>query len=69
MLKSSYTDPLIPLHESNSAELTRLSLNITTLTSLIEDSEHRGMQRLAAMFTRSRQSKVEQARDCSARSE
>ena len=61
MLQSAYTDPLIPLQESPSAELTRLSSNITTLTDLIENCEHRGMRHLAAMFARSRNNKVEQA--------
>ena len=59
-----YVDPLIPLNENIPAKLTRLSLNITTLTSLIESAERRNLGYLTAMFARSRQGKVDQARTC-----
>ena len=59
-----YVDPLIPLNENIPAKLTRLSLNITTLTSLIESAERRNLGYLTAMFARSRQGKVDQARAC-----
>ena len=59
-----YVDPLIPLNENIPAKLTRLSLNIKTLTSLIESAERRNLGYLTAMFARSRQDKVDQARTC-----
>ena len=68
MPEPSYVDPLIPLQESTPEELTRLSANIAVLTNLIEDSEHRGLGHLAAMFLRSRNNKVEQALSRIARS-
>ena len=68
MSKPPYVDPLIPLQENSAAELTRLSLNITTLTHLIEDADHQGRVFLTTLFTRARNSKVAQARACVARS-
>ena len=68
MSKPPYVDPLIPLQESSASELARLSLNITTLTHLIEDSDHHGRVFLKSLFTRARNSKVAQARACMARS-
>ena len=59
-----YLDPLIPLDENIPAKLTRLSANIATLTSLIDQSERRGLGHLTAMFARSRQGKVDQAHAC-----
>ena len=59
-----YVDPLIPLNENIPTKLARLSLNITTLTSLIEGAERRRLGYLTAMFTRSRQGKVDQAFAC-----
>ena len=69
MSKPPYVDPLIPLQESSTAELTRLSLNITTLTRLIEDADRQGRIFLTTLFTRARESKVAQARACMARSQ
>lgn len=54
-------DPLAPLHEDIPAELARLSLEIATLTSLIEAAEQRGLGHLTVMFDRSRQSKAKHA--------
>lgn len=59
-----YLDPLIPSDENIPAKLTRLSANIATLTSLIDHSQRRGLGHLTAMFDRSRQDKVDQARTC-----
>lgn len=61
---SSHVDPLIPPHEDVPAKLTRLSLNIATLTRLIDEAERRGMRHLTAMFDRFRQGKIEQAHAC-----
>ena len=63
-----YIDPLIPLDENIPAKLNRLSLNIATLTHLIDHSQHRGLGHLTAMFNRSRQSKVDEALSCIATS-
>ena len=68
MSKPPYVYPLIPLQENSAAELTRLSLNITTLTHLIEDADHHGRVFLTSLFTRARESKVTQALACVARS-
>lgn len=61
-MKTTYTDPFIPAGESTEASLTRLSANIGTLTSLIDDADHLGCFYLADMFTHLRLAKVAQAR-------
>ena len=59
-----FVDPLIPLDEDYSAKLVRLSSDIATLTTLIDQSQSRGLGHLTAMFNRSRQDKVDQVRTC-----
>ena len=61
MSTSTCLDALIPPHENIPAKLARLSLNITTLTRLVDAAELSKLRFLTAMFERSRQSKVEQA--------
>lgn len=60
-MKTPYLDPLVPLHETRDATLTRLSANIGTLTGLMNDAERVGEYYLAAMFNRARDAKVAQA--------
>ena len=66
-MKTTYIDPLIPLHETSEQTLTRLSANIGTLTGLMNDAERVGHSSLAAMFNRARNAKVEQAEAAIAR--
>ena len=60
-MKTTYVDPLIPLHETSDETLTRLSANIGTLTTLLEDAERSGHIYLAEMFSRARGTKVAEA--------
>lgn len=60
-MKTTYIDPLIPLHETSEETLTRLSANIGTLTGLMNAAERVGHYFLAAMFNRARGAKVAQA--------
>lgn len=60
-MKTTYLDPLIPLHETSEETLTRLSANIGTLTGLMNDAERIGDYYLATMFNRTRDAKVAQA--------
>ncbi len=60
-MKTTYIDPLIPLHETREETLTRLSANIGTLSGLMNDAERVGHRHLAAMFNRARDAKVAQA--------
>ena len=64
MRTSSHLDSLAPPHENIPAKLARLSLNISTLTHLIDDAERRKLRFLTTMFVRSRHGKVEQALAC-----
>ena len=64
MRTSSHLDSLAPPHENIPAKLARLSLNISTLTHLIDDAERRKLRFLTTMFVRSRNGKVEQALTC-----
>ena len=66
-MKTTYIDPLIPLHETSEETLKRLSANIGTLTGLIDDAERVGHDYLAAMFNRARDTKVAQAKETIAR--
>ncbi len=60
-MKTPYVDPLIPLHETSDETLTRLSANIGTLTTLLDDAERSGHIYLAEMFSRARGTKVAEA--------
>ncbi len=61
-MKTPYVDPLVPLREGTDETLTRLSANIDILTGLMADAERTGHVYLAGMFTRSRASKVAEAK-------
>jgi hypothetical protein len=60
-MKTTYVDPLIPLHETSDETLIRLSANIGTLTGLMNGAERLGEYFLAMMFNRARDAKVAQA--------
>ena len=60
-MKTTYLNPLIPLHETSDETLTRLSANIGTLTELMNDAQCVHHYSLAAMFNRARDAKVAQA--------
>ena len=57
-MKTTYVDPLIPLHETSDETLTRLSANIGTLTTLMDGAERSGHIYLAGMFSHARGTKV-----------
>ncbi len=61
-MKTTYVDPLIPLHETSDETLTRLSANIGTLTTLMDGAERSGHIYLAGMFRDARGTKVAEAK-------
>ena len=60
-MKTTYVDPLIPLHEASDETLTRLSANIGTLTALMDVTQRSGHIHFAGMFSRARATKVAEA--------